>query len=123
MLRTPAPLIGALGFIKRMGAYHYIESYVHGNRIGAIVHLTHDDASTAKTQEFSALAEDLAKQIVALSPKVVRSSDLAPEIRDRELAYLLSRLDGLSPTERADRIYRANRRLNADFCLMEQLHF
>ena len=103
-----------------MGAYSYIESYVHGNRIGVLVHFTHSESLTAKIPEFIAFARDLAMHIAALSPQCINPPDIPAELRDRELAYLAPKLDSLDAAEKLNRIEKTNRRIDSDFCLMEQ---
>ncbi len=54
-----------------------VESYIHaGGRIGAIVELNCETDFVARTDEFKALAHDLAMQVAATSPVAVGDDDL-----------------------------------------------
>ncbi|MFK7958816.1 MAG: hypothetical protein AB8B96_22190 [Lysobacterales bacterium] len=48
--------------------HRYIDSYVHNGRIGVLVELATNDDFTARTEEFAALARDLAIHIAAMDP-------------------------------------------------------
>lgn len=54
-----------------------IESYIHsGNRLGAIVELNCETDFVARTEEFHALAHDLAMQVAAMAPRCLTPEDL-----------------------------------------------
>ena len=54
----------------------FIESYVHGNRIGVLVELETSDDFVTRTDEFQTLARDLAMQIAAMDPMTIDGSEL-----------------------------------------------
>jgi elongation factor Ts len=69
-----------------------IEAYVHSGRIGVLVELNCETDFVAKTEEFKALAHDLALQIAAMSPKwiAVEGENGVPEEEiERKRAELL----------------------------------
>ena len=54
-----------------------IESYIHsGGRIGAMIELNCETDFVARTEDFRALANNLAMQIAAMSPTYVDESDV-----------------------------------------------
>ena len=53
-----------------------IEAYVHDNRIGVLVELNCETDFVAKTDEFKALAHDIAMQVAAMSPKYICENDI-----------------------------------------------
>ena len=54
-----------------------IESYIHsGSRLGAIVELNCETDFVARTEEFHALAHDLAMQVAAMAPRCLSPEDL-----------------------------------------------
>jgi elongation factor Ts len=54
-----------------------VESYIHaGGRIGAIVEVNCETDFVARTPEFQTLARELAMQIAAMNPAVVREEEL-----------------------------------------------
>jgi elongation factor Ts len=61
-----------------------IEAYIHaGGRVGALVELNCETDFVAKTDEFKALAHDLAMQVTAMSPEFIREEDI-PKGTDAE---------------------------------------
>ena len=68
--------------ITRSASEGLIESYVHtGGRIGAIVELNCETDFVARTDEFKALAHDLAMQVAARDPLYI-SKEQVPEGAD-----------------------------------------
>ncbi|MEX2158794.1 MAG: translation elongation factor Ts [Dehalococcoidia bacterium] len=55
-----------------------IECYIHGGRLGALVEVNCETDFVARTEEFRALAKDLAMQVVAHNPLSVSEEDLPP---------------------------------------------
>ena len=56
-----------------------IEAYIHlGARLGALVELNCESDFVARTDEFKALAHDLAMQVAACPPRFVCSQDIPP---------------------------------------------
>lgn len=54
-----------------------VEVYIHGaNRIAALVELNCETDFVAKTDDFIALARDIAMQVAAMNPKYVRVEDV-----------------------------------------------
>ncbi len=65
-----------------------IESYIHtGGRVGALVQLGCETDFVARTEEFRALAHDIAMQVAAMSPVYLSEEDL-PEDDDRPAAQV-----------------------------------
>ena len=59
-----------------------VESYIHsGGRIGAIVEANCETDFVARTDDFKALAHDIAMQVAAMDPKYVDAADV-PEGED-----------------------------------------
>lgn len=62
-----------------------IEAYIHpGSRLGVLVEVNCETDFVAKTEDFKALARDLAMQIAATNPIAVRREDVPEEIIERE---------------------------------------
>jgi elongation factor Ts len=98
----------------------HIEGYVHNSKIGVLVHFDCKDEYSMRTEEFRDLARDIAMHIAASKPLVVGPSDLDPKIRNEELSLLESSLVGLGEEEKLARVEEANRRINSQFCLLNQ---
>lgn len=66
-----------------------VESYIHsGGRIGAMVQLNCETDFVARTDDFKALARNLAMQVAAMSPRFVDRETVAEgagEVTDEEL--------------------------------------
>ncbi len=66
-----------------------VESYIHsGGRVGVLVEVNCETDFVARTDEFKALAHDLAMQIAAMSPLYVDSGEVpedADSVSDEEL--------------------------------------
>jgi elongation factor Ts len=68
-----------------------VQSYIHaGGRIGVLVEVNCETDFVANTEEFRALARDIAMQIAAMNPLVVNAEDRTAEIegRDEEVVLL-----------------------------------
>ena len=62
-----------------------IEAYVHSDRIGVLIELNCETDFVARTDDFKALAHDIAMQVAAMSPKFISESDIpASEIKRKE---------------------------------------
>jgi elongation factor Ts len=62
-----------------------IESYIHGGgRIGVIVEVNCETDFVARTDDFKALARELALHIAAANPLYVSREDIAPEVIEKE---------------------------------------
>ena len=60
----------------RSAAEGVVESYIHsGSRIGALLELNCETDFVARTDEFRALAHDLAMQVAAMDPERVTAED------------------------------------------------
>jgi len=63
-----------------------IEAYIHpGSRLGVLVEVNCETDFVAKTDDFKALARDIAMQIAASNPAVVNREDMPPELIEKEL--------------------------------------
>jgi elongation factor Ts len=70
---------------QRTAAQGVIEAYIHtGGRIGAMVEVNCETDFVAHTDEFKALAHDLAMQIAAINPQFI-SREEVPEGADIEV--------------------------------------
>jgi elongation factor Ts len=61
----------------RVTAQGLVESYIHaGGRIGVIVEVNCETDFVARTEEFKALAHEIAMQVAASNPQVVSKTDM-----------------------------------------------
>ena len=67
----------------RETAQGVIESYIHaGGRIGALVEVNCETDFVARTEEFQALAREIAMQVAAMNPLAVNEGDELPSAAD-----------------------------------------
>jgi elongation factor Ts len=83
-----------------------IGSYIHaGSRVAALVELNCESDFVAHTDEFQALAHDLAMQVVAAKPLYLRPEDVPAEVLEQEKAiYRAQMQDSGKPDNILDRI-------------------
>ena len=63
---------------------YFIESYVHGGRIGVLVELDVSDTFAFRAGSFKDFARDLALQVAAMNPASVEELIAQPSIKDPE---------------------------------------
>jgi elongation factor Ts len=75
----------------RVAAQGLIESYIHaGGRIGVLLELNCESDFVARTDDFRALAHDLAMQVAALAPTYIRAEDVPAETQVEPNEILLN---------------------------------
>jgi elongation factor Ts len=81
---------GAAGVAKRAGrsaTEGVVEAYVHlGGKIGVLIEVNCETDFVARTDEFKALARQLAMQVAAADPLAVDREGVPPEVVERERA-------------------------------------
>lgn len=64
---------------NRVASQGLIEAYLHaGGRIGAMVELNCETDFVARTEQFKALAHDLAMQVAATNPRYITAEEMPP---------------------------------------------
>src|SRR4029453_10833098 len=72
-----------------------IGHYIHmGGKIGVLVEVQCESDFVARTDDFQALAREIAMHIAAASPQYVRREDVPPEILDRERGIYRGQMEG-----------------------------
>lgn len=71
---------------ERVASEGIIEAYNHGGRVGVIVEVNCETDFVARTEEFKALAHDLALHVAAMNPLYVSVEDIPAEERERKSA-------------------------------------
>ena len=77
-----------------------IHSYIHfNNRIGVLLELNCESDFVARTDEFKALADEIAMQIAATNPLAISPEQIDPAIleREKEIAYNKAVNEGKKP--------------------------
>jgi elongation factor Ts len=100
-----------------------IGSYVHaGSRVAALVEVNCETDFVARTDDFLALAHELAMQVVAANPKYLLPEDIPDEVLESEKEeYRAQMADSGKPEHVVDKIVEGKlRKYNQEVCLMEQ---
>lgn len=107
----------------RVAAEGVVEAYIHANgRIGVLVEINCETDFVAKTENFKAMARDIAMQIAAANPAYVRREEVPADVVEHEMEVLKAQaLNEGKPANivekmvvgRVDKFYK-------EICLMEQ---
>lgn len=100
-----------------------IGSYVHaGSKVAALVELNCESDFVAHTDQFQALAHDLAMQVVAAKPQYLKPEDVPAEVLEQEKAdYRAEMVDSGKPENILDRIVEGKlAKFYEEVCLLEQ---
>jgi elongation factor Ts len=100
-----------------------IGSYIHmGGKIGVLVEVNCESDFVARTDDFQALAREIAMHIAAASPQYVRREDVPADVIERERAIFRGQMeDQKKPAAVVDKIVEG--KLNSFYeqaCLMDQ---
>jgi elongation factor Ts len=72
-----------------------IGHYIHmGGKVGVLVEVNCETDFVARTDDFQALARELAMHITAADPKYVRREDVPPEVLEKEREIYRAQFDG-----------------------------
>jgi len=117
---------GLAAAAKRAGkvaAEGVVESYIHGGgRIGVMLELNCETDFVAKTDDFKALAKDLAMQVAAANPSYVRREEVPAEVvaHEREVLRAQAMNEG-KPAHIAEKMVEGRlEKFYKENCLMEQ---
>ena len=100
-----------------------IGNYVHmGAKMAAIIEVNCETDFVARTDQFQALARDLAMQVVAARPLYVRREEVPADVVAQEKEKILSQLDDASkPQNVVERIVEGKlAKFFEETCLLEQ---
>ena len=70
-----------------------IGSYIHMGKVGVLVEVNCESDFVARTEDFQALAKELAMQVAASSPVYVRREDVPAEVIERETSIYRAQLE------------------------------
>ena len=107
----------------RIASEGVVEAYIHaGGRVGVMVELNCETDFVAKTDDFKALAKDIAMQIAAANPTCVRREEVDPETVEHEREILRAQaLNEGKPANIVDKMVTGRvEKYYKEVCLMEQ---
>ena len=100
-----------------------IVSYIHpGSRVGTLVELNCETDFVARTEQFQALAKEIAMQVAAAKPKYVKPEDVPAEDIEAEKAILKTQAEQEGkPSHIAERIVEGRiAKYYTETCLLQQ---
>ena len=100
-----------------------IGSYIHaGSKVGALIEVNCETAFVARTDDFQALAHDLAMQVVAAKPLYLAPEDIPAEVLEKEKEKVRAEMQGSDkPDAIIERIVEGKlKKLYEETCLLEQ---
>ncbi|MBA4396884.1 MAG: translation elongation factor Ts [Syntrophus sp. (in: bacteria)] len=100
-----------------------IASYIHmGGRIGVLVEINCETDFVAKTDDFQAMARDIAMHVAASNPLYVRGDEIPPDALEREKAIYREQLAAEKKPEKIwDKIIEGKlNKYYEDVCLVDQ---
>lgn len=107
----------------RVAAEGVVEAYIHGGgRIGVMLELNCETDFVAKTEDFRALAKDLAMQVAAANPSFVRREEVPADViaHEREVLKAQAMNEG-KPANIAEKMVEGRiEKFYKENCLMEQ---
>lgn len=98
-----------------------VASYVHlGGQLGVLVEINCETDFVARTDDFKALAHDIAMQIAAVNPLYVKRQDIPAEILDKEREIAKAQVTG-KPANVMEKIVEGKlEKYYEQFCLLDQ---
>ncbi len=100
-----------------------IVSYIHpGSRVGTLVELNCETDFVARTEQFQALAKEIAMQVAAAKPKYVKPEDVPAEDLEAEKSILKAQAEQEGkPAHIAERIVEGRiSKFYSETCLLQQ---
>jgi elongation factor Ts len=100
-----------------------VASYIHmGGKIGVLIEVNCETDFVAKTEDFQALARDLAMQVAAANPLYVRAEEISGAALEREKQIYRSQLlEEKKPEKIWDKVIEGKlKKYFEEVCLMDQ---
>ncbi len=113
----------AAGKSARATKQGIVWSYIHpGSQLGVLIELNCESDFVARTEDFQALAHDIAMQVAAADPKFLRREDVPQEAIDKELDIQKARARAEGKPEAAvEKIVQGRMgKFYEEICLLEQ---
>jgi elongation factor Ts len=107
----------------RVAADGAVGAYVHpGGKIGVLVEINCETDFVARTAEFQGLLKDIAMQVAAANPRVIRREDVSPaELENEREIYRRQALETGKPEKVVEKIVEGKmERFFSEVCLLEQ---
>lgn len=98
-----------------------VEAYIHpGAKVGVLLELNCETDFVARTEDFKALAKDLALHIAAVAPLYISPADVPQELQEKEKEIYKEQIKD-KPAEVVDKILEGKMtKYFEEICLLEQ---
>lgn len=114
-------LATALKKSARQASEGLIGSYIHMNKIGVMVEINCETDFVARTDDFIALAKDVAMHIAAANPSYVTREEVPADVLEREKDIFRAQVEG-KPANIVDKIVEGKvEKFYSDACLVDQI--
>jgi elongation factor Ts len=116
-------IAAAAGRAGRVASEGAVGSYIHaGGKIGVLIEVNCETDFCAKSEAFQALVKELALQVAALNPRVVRREDLSPAVIEQERQIYASQAEGKPAAVVAKIVDGKIEKFFKEACLLEQAY-
>jgi elongation factor Ts len=116
-------IAAAAGRAGRVASEGAVGSYIHaGGKIGVLIEVNCETDFCAKSHAFQALVKELALQVAALNPRVVRREELSPAVIEQERQIYASQAEGKPAAVVAKIVEGKLEKFYKEACLLEQTY-
>src|SRR5271167_1049152 len=116
-------IAAAAGRAGRVASEGSVGSYIHaGGKIGVLIEVNCETDFCAKSEAFQALVKELALQVAALNPRVVRREELSPAVIEQERQIYASQAEGKPAAVVAKIVEGKLEKFYKEACLLEQTY-
>ena len=116
-------IAAAAGRAGRVASEGAVGSYIHaGGKIGVLIEVNCETDFCAKSEAFQALVKELALQVAALNPRVVRREELSPDVIEQERQIYASQAEGKPAAVVAKIVEGKLEKFYKEACLLEQTY-
>jgi elongation factor Ts len=116
-------IAAAAGRAGRVASEGAVGSYIHaGGKIGVLIEVNCETDFCAKSEAFQALVKELALQVAALNPRVVRREELSPGVIEQERQIYASQAEGKPAAVVAKIVEGKLEKFYKEACLLEQTY-
>jgi elongation factor Ts len=116
-------IAAAAGRAGRVASEGAVGSYIHaGGKIGVLIEVNCETDFCAKSEAFQALVKELALQVAALNPRVVRREELSSDVIEQERQIYASQAEGKPAAVVAKIVEGKLEKFYKEACLLEQTY-
>jgi elongation factor Ts len=116
-------IAAAAGRAGRVASEGTVGSYIHaGGKIGVLIEVNCETDFCAKSEAFQALVKELALQVVASNPRVVKREELSPAVVEQERQIYAAQAEGKPAAVVAKIVDGKIEKFYKEACLLEQAY-